>query len=427
LWEARTKGQQRCWIVASPDGRRIFVAGQRIGSTTDQDFATIAADAATGRKLWVAVYDGPGHNTDQVSSIVVSPDGKEVFVTGTAFSWSSGLDFVSIAYDATTGQELWLGRFNRGFDIPKSAAMSPDGGALFITGYSQTLGGSYDYTTVAIDTMTGHRLWAALYRPWGKQGSDMGLSVAVSPDARTVFVTGSSEGPSTAEDYATLAYDTASGRQLWVARYDGPASDTDFASSVAASPDGTSVFVTGASKGVDSSYDYATLAYDAASGRKLWAALYNGPADNDDSAKMVVASPDGGAVFVVGFSVGRTHSGDSATLAFDAATGRVLWQARYNGTGNGWDQGDSLVASADGAKVFVVGQSVGSTTGNDFVTLAYDSATGGQIWTARYDGGPEFEDSGMSIAASPDGTRVFVCGWSITNHRGGYAIVAYQG
>jgi DNA-binding beta-propeller fold protein YncE len=41
----------------------------------------------------------------------------------------------------------------------------------------------------------------------------------------------------------------AGGSQLWLARYDGPGHGSDEAQSVAVSPDGTKVYVTGTSQG----------------------------------------------------------------------------------------------------------------------------------------------------------------------------------
>jgi hypothetical protein len=66
-----------------------------------------------------------------------------------------------------------------------------------------------------------------------------------------VFVTGTS-----GNDYATVGYLAATGAQLWVRRYHGPAGSGGFATSVAASLRGERVFVTGGSDG-----SYATVAY----------------------------------------------------------------------------------------------------------------------------------------------------------------------
>src|SRR5438128_7665694 len=50
-------------------------------------------------------------------------------------------------------------------------------------------------------------------------------------------------------DYVTLAYSTSTGAKMWASRYNGPGHDLDLAYSVAVSPDGTQVFVTGESAG----------------------------------------------------------------------------------------------------------------------------------------------------------------------------------
>ena len=43
----------------------------------------------------------------------------------------------------------------------------------------------------------------------------------------TLFVTGKSKGSASDFDYATVAYDAATGAQLWVKRYDGPENHPD--------------------------------------------------------------------------------------------------------------------------------------------------------------------------------------------------------
>lgn len=114
---------------------------------------------------------------------------------------------------------------------------------------------------------SGTQLWVSRYNGAGN-GSDGATSVAVSPDGTRVFVTGSSETstpsvehPGFYDDYATVAYDAANGAQLWVKRYNGPGNGTDLAPSLAVNPAGTRAFVTGASEASRYNTDYATIAY----------------------------------------------------------------------------------------------------------------------------------------------------------------------
>jgi DNA-binding beta-propeller fold protein YncE len=118
--------------------------------------------------------------------------------------------------------------------------------------------------------------------------------VTVSPDGGTVFVTGSSEGNRTNRDYATVAYNAATGQQLWVRRYNGPGNAGDDPAAIAADPNGKAVFVTGYSQGAGTGRDYTTIAYAAATGKQLWLSRYNNPRRNGyDAASALAISPDG--------------------------------------------------------------------------------------------------------------------------------------
>jgi DNA-binding beta-propeller fold protein YncE len=195
--------------------------------------------------------------------------------------------------------------------------------------------------------------------------------VAVS--GNTVFVTGSSYGGSTANyDYATVAYNAVTGAQLWVKRYDGPGSGDDQAYSVAVSPAGGTVFVTGYTDTTSTSagYDYTTIAYNAATGAQLWLASYNGPAKSTSEAYSVAVSPSGGTVYVTGSSWGCVCGGvDYATVAYNAATGAQLWVERYDGITGGGNSGRSVAVSPTTGTVFVTGPSL--DVGFDYATIAY--------------------------------------------------------
>jgi DNA-binding beta-propeller fold protein YncE len=96
----------------------------------------------------------------------------------------------------------------------------------------------------------GAEVWARPYGGSGQLDNAAATSVAVSPSGHTVFVTGvtgSGNAGRSAEDYGTVAYNAATGTQLWARRYNGPASSQDYASSLAVSRAGGMVFVTAAS------------------------------------------------------------------------------------------------------------------------------------------------------------------------------------
>ena len=229
----------------------------------------------------------------------------------------------------------------------------------------------------------GTQLWVRRYNGPGN-GFDFAASVAVSQAGGKVFVTGASAGKASGSDYATVAYSAATGARLWANRYNGPANRSDSASSLAAGPGGATVFVTGQSNGGTSGGDYATVAYRASTGAQLWVARFNGPGNGNDAATSLAVSPGGGTVYVTGSSPGTTSRNDYATIAYNAVTGARLWVARYNGPGDSWDAATSLAASPDGSRVYVTGRSYGKTSGQDYATVAYNAATGIRLWVRRY-------------------------------------------
>jgi WD40 repeat protein len=259
--------------------------------------------------------------------------------------------------------------------------------------------------TVAYDSATGAQLWVSRFNGPAND-VDTGASVAVSPGGSKVFVTGRSTGPTRGEDYLTIAYDAATGSQLWVRTYNGPGNGDDLAVAIGVSPGGSSVFVTGWSIGTSNGRDYATVAYSASRGRQRWVHRYDGPPHGDDRVGSVAVSPGGSTVFVTGLSDGGPTTGiDYATAAYSASTGQQLWVARYDGPGHSDAVADSVIVSPGGSKVFVAGDTQGSISG--WATVAYSAATGARLWASLSPNG----GAAISVAADPDGSKVFVAGF----------------
>jgi DNA-binding beta-propeller fold protein YncE len=197
--------------------------------------------------------------------------------------------------------------------------------------------------------LPGDQLWVSRYNGAGN-GADAANDVGVSPDGSKVFVTGMSVGSGTGDDYATAAYDSATGAQLWVQRYGAGGDDVPVGLSV--SPDGTRLFVAG----TDGDSNFATIAYDTATGAQLWVEILDG--GFEDGARDVAVSPDGSRVFVTGWS-SRESGFLFSTVAYDAATGGQLWWTRYNGL-RGPGSAVALGVSPDNSTVFVTGENRGT-------------------------------------------------------------------
>jgi DNA-binding beta-propeller fold protein YncE len=369
-------------VAVSPDNNTVFVTGSS-GCLGLEDYATVAYDATTGTELWARRYDGPTHDPDEAFALALSPDGTKVFVTGRSFGdIGEGRDFATVAYSAIDGQVLWVNRYDgpahgedESNDEAYSIAVSTDGEKVFVTGSSGGTGSDSDYATIAYKAGNGGQLWVQRYNGPGN-AADFPQALVLSPDRRRVFVTGYSYSTNSFSDYATIAYDAATGLQIWLRRYDDPINGFDFAYALALSPDATKLFVTGSCDEMDTGTDFVTLAYDAATGRRLWRRRYNGPANNSDSPSAIAVSPDGAKVFVTGLSSGLASPDfpfDYATLAYSTSNGDTLWLGRYNGSGNKSDVPADLAISPDGSSVFVTGSSDGINSGTDYLTLAYST------------------------------------------------------
>jgi hypothetical protein len=407
LWAARYSSTGRHFDAASsvavaPDGRTVFVTG-----TSADAMVTIAYNAATGARLWLRRYAGPVSGGARASAVTASRDGRTVFVTGTSSGAATGDDYATIAYDAATGARLWLSHYSGPGDRADESyalAFSPSLATVYVTGRSQSAAAGWDYATVAYSASTGARMWVARYTGAGAR-YDAASSLAVGPDGGRLVVTGTSTSAGTGQDFATVGYSAVTGKQLWVSRYTG--GTIEGAVSVAIGLGGRAAFVAGTSDTAAT-----TVAYGAVTGKKLWVRRYTGPGGSGASAVSLAASPVGRAVYVAG-TAGRVVGDDYLTMAYDAVSGQRLWLSRYNGSADSVDDAAAMVVAPDGQAVYVTGfSSGGRATDSDYATVAYRAATGAQLWARRYNGAVNGADIAASIAVSPGGRRVFGTGQS---------------
>jgi hypothetical protein len=415
-------------VAASPNGKAVFVTGH-----TDikglEDYTTIAYNAATGAQMWIkdlanavsASGPPPGGNW-----VAVSPNGKTVYVTGAARNGCCSTDYATIAYNAATGAQLWLKRYNPDASTPSvgtEVVVNPNGKTVYVIGRSAGV-----YATVAYNAANGAQRWAKRFAGYGSDAS-----VAVSPNGKDVLVSeGSTSATTNLGSYVTAAYNAATGAQVWIKRYSGSKSYGDGdAHAMTVSPNGLTVFVTGVFYNEDGSAAYATIAYSVANGAQRWVRWYVSPTGDStaDGANSVAASPNGKTVFVTGdIDIHNANGGtEDATIAYNAATGAQLWVKIYYGSpANGDDTAAYKAAvSPNGKSVYITGYAESTVYAT---TIAYNAATGAQLWVQRYNpGNSDLSDAASAMAVSSATGTVFVTGPGRNLAANYYLTIAYKG
>jgi hypothetical protein len=407
-------------VAVSPDGTVVVVSGELTGASSGLDFGTEAMNAQTGARLWVRAYSGPGDGPDQAVAVKFSPDGSRVFVTGSSTGTGTGLDYATQALSASTGAVEWTRRYNgpgNGDDQPAGLAVSADGTRVFVSGTSY--GGvstGNDYATVAYAASTGALEWS---RRFAGSGTDTASGIVAT--SGTVVVGGTTTGGSTGQDYYTIAYSPSTGARLWAARYGSGASNNDQLVAVGASPDSTQIFVTGTIP-TSGGHGFSTIAYNASTGAKQWLIHFDNSYFPASFAESLAVDPDGSKVVVVGHDSTATE-----VVAYDTSTGTRSWSKLLpapsgayplalsvgpnghnvflTGTGSGFpdgglsfstfqlkastgavitayhwgrsldDESDAMAPSPDSNFIYVTGQSQSTATGYDFGTVEYQITT----------------------------------------------------
>jgi len=414
-WVARFDGggsiNDIALAMAADASGNVYVAGYSYGPSGDDDVRLVKFSTA-GAFLWTQVFSG-GVGWDDARDLHVAADGTVTIVgfTATAADWDA-----LIAQYAPDGTRNWLTTWDGGgMDDAKAVALDDDGYVYVavesdgpdlsddivtlrltpagVVDWAQRYAGTNGWNDVAADiAVTGAGVapvtgtardatfdlialqydpdgalrWSDAYDPLG-YSYEIGIQVALD-DAGRAYVVGSELTAAGTNDICVLCYET-DGSRAWVRAFDGDPDTYDDGRSIALGDD--LVVVTGCSEVDTNDRDVRTIAFDM-DGNQLWTDRFAGPLIRGDDCGAVVLIDDDGSITVAGTSDSLLAQEDFLTLRY-TASGERVWDARYNGPGNGTDEATGAVVLADGS-VLVGGVSPDVTV--DFAVVKYAGAGG---------------------------------------------------
>jgi hypothetical protein len=323
---------------------------------SNDDYVTVKY-YPNGDTAWLRTYNGPGNGTDDAYAIATDSSGN-VYVTGLSMGSGTSSDYATVKY-YPNGDTAWVRRYDgpvNGWD--KASAIAVDGsGNVYVTGSSDE---EYEelirehYATIKYYP-NGDTAWVR--RSWFSWRGDKANDLTVD-NSGNVYVTGTSSLNMRNSVYASIKYDV-NGDGLWGRIYgwcDCEAYNEAYA--IAADNSGNA-YVTGMST---SSGGGATIKYYS-NGDTAWVRR-----DSNGTAIDIVVDVFGNA-YVTGSSYSGGTSCDFATIKY-YTNGDSAWVRRYNGPESLSDYGNAI--AIDGSdNVYVTGESYGSGTGMDYVTIKY--------------------------------------------------------
>jgi uncharacterized delta-60 repeat protein len=404
-WESRYNGlggntTELVADMTTDAAGNVYVTGSAYTASTGYDIVTIKYNNA-GVQQWIAVFNGSFNGLDEARALTVDASGN-VYVTGYSARSSSNYDYTTIKYNAS-GTQLWQQYYDAGaslFDDARDIAVDASGN-VYVTGSATVSSTNTNIRTVKYDA-GGNQQWAANF---SSSGNNLDQGVCLVLDASSnVYVAGNAFNTGQDLNYRILKYDAA-GTQIWTTQYNHTLNSYDYPVDMRMDASGN-LFVTGYSyNGAASDDDIHTIKINSA-GTVVNSVIHNGTANAADIANAIFIDATGN-VYVAGRSKNSGTAEDFFVAKYDNAL-NLIWNDSYNGGGGNYDEATDIVIDNSG-NVYATGYSFLSATNNDYMTIKYDGANGARLWSTRFNGTANNSDQAKKIAVDAAG-NVYVSG-----------------
>ncbi len=348
---------------------------------SDLDDVPATANCGPGAFIDYLEFDGDTNLNDS-SSLDVSPDGAHLYAVGSPIN-------SIIAFDRGADGALTLLQSQSGLTElggESSVVVSPDGRHLYVTGSNND-----NVVVFTRDADSASPTYGELTGPApGASGIVGAIGVAISPDGRNVYVTGSGD-----DTLVVLTRDVATGdlALLETVTDAGATDDLAGARAVTVSPDGLRVFVVAENDNALSAFDR-----DPVDG----GLTFDVSVTDLVAPRSVAVSPDGTDIYVASSGDGRVRGYRATTLATIDFPGTVI-------------AAETVRVTSDGERVLATGRTaIGSLTAFDRnQTTGVLSAVA--VFSSQDEGGADTFaglNQAAGLALAPNGLTAYVGGES---------------
>ena len=305
----------------------ILVLGTLSNAAGDTDISL--SKYAGGAKQWTKSWDGPGLGIDTGRKMVLSSDGKSVYICGTSIRAAGNADLYVLKRSTKTGKLAWA----RKYDGPKhksefAVAIGVDAGDNVVAaGWSQNAS-DVDYTIVSW-SKSGAARWT--WRWDGGNGNDIPYDLIVEPAGQS-WITGMMAAGGGKMACATARL-SAAGAKLWAKKYLGPDALGAAGSTMARRPGG-GVYVGGVVVRTTTGNDGLLMRYSGSGSRTVVAIdSAGGAATNEMWWDIAVTSTKGilcgGGTAIAAVTHPRFVIYRPDGTAADAGTAAATWSDAY--------------------------------------------------------------------------------------------------
>ena len=280
-------------------------------------------------------------------------------------------------------------------DLEWSASATDISGNKYVIGNTITSPTKVEILVTKINS-TDSIEWQTTFSPAGYSlTKNYGIAAAVDSSGN-VYVAGTSyAAPTENFNYIILKFDT-SGNVIWTTTYNGPSNGEDYPSSIILD-NNNNLYVSGASKGITTKFDYLTLKINAINGSIVW----ENRTDKSNEDNVVVDLKISNSNKPVLLGLNSTGTGYNVSLQrLNDTDGSLNAENNSPSSFSSSDRPTSLIKDVND-NYYIIGSVLEGTTNRNFAIIKLDEDLN-LLWEQSYDGGGN-DETATSIKIDNNG------------------------